>query len=89
MEWLAKPNEPHHSFPNRNRLSQMTVDLTVGAEKKCQVRYPLRILVGLAVSSASRPLPVELPFSAHANALKPPSHEHSGHCTWHFTTQRT
>lgn len=79
MEWLAKPNQPHHTFPNRNRMTTMTVDLTVGAEKKCQVRYQLKeiagvlsvaILVALAATSASRPPPCPPLFPACPDAPK-------------------
>ena len=37
MEWLALPNMPHELYPNSNRMTTLTVDLSVGAEAECQL----------------------------------------------------
>jgi hypothetical protein len=37
MGWLSEPNRPHLLFPNRNRITTKTVDLTVGSEAECEI----------------------------------------------------
>ena len=37
MEWLKLPNMPHKLWPNVNRLTDLTVDVSVGAEAECQL----------------------------------------------------
>jgi hypothetical protein len=35
MQWISAPNDPHVLFPNRQRMSARTVDVTIGAVAEC------------------------------------------------------